>query len=73
MNDLTFSEDDFCIILLIFGSVGIVISAVLFFLLDLKIRRSREMRILRTSSSIPEANIWDKPRPEKTKSPRPKK
>jgi len=36
--------------------------------LDLKIRRSREMQILRTSLSIPEVRIWNKPRPAKTKS-----
>ena len=60
MNDISFSEDDFSLIILAFGGLGILISALLFTFLDLHTRRSREMEILRTSQPISEARRWAK-------------
>jgi hypothetical protein len=44
MNDIGFSEDDFCIVLLVLGSMGILVSGLLFFIQDLQGRRNRRMQ-----------------------------
>jgi hypothetical protein len=60
------SEDDFCIIFLVLGSVGLLGSGVFFSILDLQARRSREMQILRMNPSAPETKNWTKDDPGKT-------
>ena len=58
MNDFSFSEDDFCIVFLALGSVGILVSGLLFFIQDLQGRRNRRMQIL---SPQPETWVSDHP------------
>jgi len=58
MNDISFSEEDFCIVFLVLGSVGILVSGLLFFIQDLQGRRNRRMQIL---SPQPETWISDDP------------
>jgi hypothetical protein len=36
MNDISFSEDDFCMVLLVLWSMGILVSGLLFFIQDLQ-------------------------------------
>ena len=57
MNDISFSEEDFCIVFLVLGSMGILASGLLFFIQDLHGRRNRRMQILSPLLS-PQPETW---------------
>jgi len=58
MNDISFSEDDFCMVLLVLWSMGILVSGLLFFIQDLQGRRNRRMQILSKSLLSPQPETW---------------
>jgi hypothetical protein len=58
MNDIGFSEDDFCMVLLVLGSMGILVSGLLFSIQDLQGRRNRRMQILSKSLLSPQPETW---------------
>ena len=58
MNDISFSEEDFCTFFLVLGSMGILVSSLLFFIQDLQGRRNRTMQILSKSLLGPQPETW---------------
>jgi hypothetical protein len=56
MNDISFSEGDFCIVLFVLGGIGILVSGLLCFIQDLQGRRNRRIQILSTSLRRPSAD-----------------
>ena len=58
MNDISFSEEDFCIVFLVLGSMGILVSGLLFLIQDLQGRRNRRMQILSKSPLRPQPETW---------------
>ena len=53
MTDIGFSEQDFWIILLVFGGIGILASGLLFFIQDLRARRNQRAQIQSLLKSVP--------------------
>jgi hypothetical protein len=69
MNDISFSEDDFCMVLLVLGSMGILVSGLLFFTQDIQVRRNRRMQILSKRRLRPQPETWVSGDPEKGAAP----
>jgi hypothetical protein len=61
MNDISFSEEDFCTVFLVLASMGILVSGLLFFIQDLQGRRNRRMQILSLLSPQPETLVSGDP------------
>ena len=69
MNDISFSEENFCIVFLVLGSMAILVSGLVFFIQDLQGRRNRRIQILGKGPLSPQPETWVSGHPGKGAAP----